>query len=382
MPEATAISTPKSNGATNGHRKHEVTFPELVQAYHQWETSDDGPTGEARLARFKEMLDEFQARSGNVIDAYWCHREASAVALTRREYTKRTRFGRTRKIEYRLHRVSDWVVGENHEIADLLHDSDILAIKAASSLEGVPRMVVMQWLLLVDSHLLGFLERYRDEPCHPAVAELFAANERAELRRIEEYYFRAGEKRARMRYVAGMVLFGVALVAAVAAATAGVLAIFHQLDVQSESLQEFYAAAAAGGVGAVISVLMRMSRGSFAIDHELARRDVMLIGAYRPLIGSVSGIVIYFIVQTPLVPIQTSALTLPFFVVVAFLAGFSERWTTVVLSGAMRTIGEHGEHSAETAAVAAAAPPPSDVLDTQRPHQHRPSARVSTSAGS
>jgi hypothetical protein len=381
MPEATAISTPRTNGASNGHGKHEVTFPELVQAYHQWETSDDGPGGEAKLARFKDMLDEFQDRSGRVIDAYWCHREPSAVVLTRREYTKRSRFGRQRKIEYRLHRVSDWVVGENHEIADLLHDSDILAIKAASSLEGVPRMVVMQWLLLVDSHLLGFLERYRDEPCHPAVAELFAANERAELRRIEEYYFRAGEKRARMRYVAGMILFGVLLVAAVAAATAGVLALFDELDLQSEGLQEFYAAAAAGGVGAVISVLMRMSgRGNFALDHELSRRDVMLIGSYRPLIGSVSGIVVYFIVQTPLVPIETSALTLPFFVVVAFLAGFSERWTTVVLSGAMRTIGEQGQHSIEPAA--APPPPPSDVLDLPRPHQHAPGARVATSAGS
>jgi hypothetical protein len=371
MPEATAISTPRTNGATNGHGKHEVTFPEVVQAYHDWETSDDGPTGEARLARFKDMLDQFQSRSGQVIDAYWCHREPSAVALTRREFTKRTRFGRTRKIEYRLHRVSDWVVGENHEIADLLHDSDILAIKAASSLEGVPRAVVMQWLLLVDSHLLGFLERYRNEPCHPAVAELFAANERAELRRIEEYYFRAGEKRARMRYVAGMILFGVLLVTAVAAATAGVLAIFHELDVRSESLQEFYAAAAAGGVGAVISVLMRMSgRGTFAIDHELSRREVMLVGAYRPLIGSVSGIVIYFIVQTPLVPIEASALTLPFFVVVAFLAGFSERWTRLVLSGAMRTIGEHGDRRDDTPSAATA--PPSDVLDLPRPHQQAP----------
>ena len=288
-----------------------------------------------------------------MIDAYWCHKEASAVALTRRETMKRTRFGRTKKIEYRLHRVSDWVTGENHEIADLLHDSDILGIKAAASLEGVPRAVVMQWLLLVDSHLLGFLERYRHEPCHPAVAELFAESERAELRRIEDYYFRAGEKRARMRYVQGMVTFGVVLVAAAGAATALVLALFDALDLQSAGIQEFYAAAAAGGVGAVISVLMRMSgRGGFAIDHELSRWEVMLVGAYRPLIGSVSGIVIYFLVQTPLVPIETSALTLPFFVVVAFLAGFSERWTRVVLSGAMRTIGEHGDRPAD------AAPPP------------------------
>src|SRR5262245_41366348 len=219
----------------------------------------------------------------------------------------------------------------------------------------------MQWLLLVDSHLLGFLERYRHEPCHPAVAELFAANERAELRRIEDYYFRAGEKRARMRYMAGMVTFGVVLVAAAAAVTALVLAFFDSFSVDSTAIQEFYAAAAAGGVGAVISVLMRMSgRGSFAIDHELSRWEVMLVGAYRPLIGSVSGIVVYFIVQTPLVPIEQSVLKLPFYVVVAFLAGFSWRWTRVVLSGSMRTIGEHSP-STETPQPPSLTDPASDV---------------------
>ena len=123
---------------------------------------------------------------------------------------------------------------------------------------------------------------------------------------------------------------------------------------------------------------MRMSgRGSFAIDHELSRWEVMLVGAYRPLIGSVSGIVIYFIVQTPLIPIEQSALTLPFFVVVAFLAGFSERWTRVVLSGAMRTIGEHGERPSEAATAAAVAA--SDVAADDQPHRERHRRSTATS---
>ena len=68
---------------------------------------------------------------------------------------------------------------------------------------------------------------------------------------------------------------------------------------------------------------MRMSsRGSFQIDHEMTRLEVTLIGAYRPLIGSVSGIVVYFLIKTPLIPLEESALTLPLFIVVAFLAGF------------------------------------------------------------
>jgi len=88
-------------------------------------------------------------------------------------------------------------------------------------------------------------------------------------------------------------------------------------------------------------VMMRMSgRGSFSIDHELGPLGVLLVGAYRPLIGSISGIVVYFLVQTPMIPIEQESLTVPFYVVVAFLAGFSERWTRMVLSGAMRTIAD------------------------------------------
>ena len=328
-----------TNGATNGNGR--VSFSELVRAHHEFDAAVDAEAAATVERRFRSLLESFEASTGEIVDAYWCREAPSAVALTRREQFRRGRLLRRRKLEYRLHRVSDWVTGGTHEIADLLHDCDILAIKAASGLEGVPRAVVMQWLLLVESHLLGFIERHRHAPPAAGAAARFAASERAELRRIEEYTFRSGEKRARMRYVEGMLGLGVIVLAALSVATAGVLALFGPLELESTGTRQFYASAAAGGIGAVISVLMRMSgRGSFVIDHELSRWEVTLVGAYRPLIGSVSGIVVYFLFQTPLIPIEQDALTLPLFVVVAFLAGFSERWTRMVLSGAMRTVAD------------------------------------------
>ena len=338
MPERTAHDpAPAANGNGSGR----VSFSELVRAHHQWDSSDP-PADESVRRRFAQLRDDFETTTGEIVDAYWCREVPSAVALTRRELMRRGRLVRRRtKLEYRLHRVSDWVTGDTHEIADLLHDCDILAIKASHGLDGVPRAVVMQWLLLVESHLLGFIERHRHAPPAPRLVARFAASERAELRRIEEYTFRSGEKRAKMQYVEGMLGLGVALLIVLSLATAGVLSLFGGLALESSGNQEFYASAAAGGIGAVISVLMRMSgRGNFAIDHELSRWDVTLVGGYRPLIGSVSGIVVYFLFQTPLVPIEQDTLTLPFFVVVSFLAGFSERWTRMMLSGAMRTVAE------------------------------------------
>jgi hypothetical protein len=337
-----------ASAATNGNGTVRVSFSELVRAHHQWDRSDDPAAAEPVYRRFRQLLDDFEASAGEIVNAYWCREQASAVALTRREIVRKGHLrGPRRRLEYRLHRVSDWVTGETHEIADLLHDCDILAIKAAHSLESVPRAVVMQWLLLVESHLLGFIERHRSHAPTPDEVKRFAASERAELRRIEEYYFRAGEKKARMRYVEGMLGFGIVILVAVALATAGALALFGALDLESTGVREFFASAAAGGIGAVISVLMRMSgRGEFVIDHELSRWEVTLVGSYRPLIGSVSGIVVYFLFQTPLVPIEPTALSLPLYVVVAFLAGFSERWTRMVLSGAMRTVAGREESAA------------------------------------
>lgn len=337
MPEGIAHD---QRPAPNGNGSARVSFSELVRAHHQWDASD--AHDEEVRGRFAQLRHDFEASTGEIVDAYWCREAPSGVALTRRELSQRGRLiRRRRKLEYRLHRVSDWVTGDTHEIADLLHDCDILAIKAAHGLEGVPRAVVMQWLLLVESHLLGFIERHRDARPTPGTVSGFAASERAELRRIEEYTFRSGEKRAKMQYVAGMLSLGVVVLVALSVATAGVLALFGSLDLQAAGTRAFYASAAAGGVGAVISVLMRMSgRGSFAIDHELSRWDVTLVGAYRPLIGSVSGIIVYFLFQTPLVPIEQDSLTLAFFVVVSFLAGFSERWTRMMLTGAMRTVAD------------------------------------------
>jgi hypothetical protein len=338
MPQETAHGSPQ---ARNGHGN--VSFSELARAHFDWDRKPE----EDRAARFHETLDAFESEAGEIVDAYWCRKDASAVALTLRRRAAR---GPVRRLlsgehyDYRLFRLSDWVTVGIRELPDLLHDCDILAIKASSGLEGVPRAVVMQWLMAVEAHVLGFVERHRD--AEPDADELaaFVQRQQAELRRIEAYYQSAGEKRGRLRYVEGMLGIGVLLLVLLSVATWGLLALFGFGDLHGDTAREFYASSASGAVGAIVSVLMRMSgRGTFVIDHEIGKLEVLLVGAYRPLIGAVSGVVVYFLVQTPMLPIEDSSLTVPFFAVVAFLAGFSERWTRMVLSGAMRTIADPGE---------------------------------------
>ena len=355
--------------ATNGDPMR-VTFSELVHAHQDWakrvygRRAGDSDEEEQLRDVFYEKLRSFESDGGRLVDAYWCRGEDSAVALTAHPVASRGRLARLlaepQEEQLRLHRVSDWITAPAAPVADLLHSCDILAVKAnQGNLAPTHRAVVMQWLYAVESHLLGFLERMRLNPKLASELPAFTRRERAELRKIERYLIEAGEKRARLTYTLGMIVGGTIVLVAFALLAALAFWIFDVIG-NDDMVQRFYAAAFAGGAGAIVSVLMRMSgRGSaFSIDPELGRWGVALLGSFRPLVGAVSGVILALLLQTPLIPLEGDTEdSFALVVVVAFLAGFSERWTKIVLGGAMTVIGGQADDEEATPAV----PPPTDA---------------------
>lgn len=363
----TAQDTIEADGGRAEPVKH-VSFSDVARAHFKWDGATEGAESAHARGDFQEKLAQFEQHSGvEIVDAYWCQRQASAVALARARVDTNGRLGFLRRAlrqqdapDFRLYRVTDWVTRDVRKLADLLHECDVLAIKAIWGLEGIQRAVVMQWLLTVEAHVLGFLEGdwKRDQELRANAGESDAGRVRRtreatateldrlhtrvlrELSKIEDYYQEAGQKRARLRYVEGMLVIGVPAVALVAVACGFILGIFGLFDPEAAGVRRFYACMAAGAVGAIVSVVIRMSGrgGGFTIDHELGSAGVMQLGALRPLIGAVFGVVIALLIQTFLVPIDPKSLSFELFVVVAFLAGFSERWAKVMLEGAMRTI--------------------------------------------
>jgi hypothetical protein len=338
------------NGGTATKPKERVSFSEVVRVHFRWaERFHDGKGGAATA---KDELDttreKFEQHEGKIVDAYWCTTEASAVALTEKAPGPRKalpfRRDQQREPALQLHRVTDWITVDYLQIAELLHHCDTLAIKAECVLEGTARRVAMRWLLAVEENLLGFVERSRlaakrGDEVHKSDVDRFVAKQRREILEIEDYYDRAGQKRARQLYVTGM-LFGVLALLPLATGAAGLLSVFHVLDLHASGVQTFFACIAAGALGAIVSVLSRMAgrRGGFIVDHEIGRNGIERLGSYRPLIGAVFGVALYFLAQTSLVQLDPGVKTFPFFVVVAFLAGFSERWAQVVLGGAEQTV--------------------------------------------
>ena len=392
----------------SARQERRVYFSEVARAHWRWDSvseRDGRDAGQLKhefddaVAAFEKTVDGRKDAVARVTDSYWCQKQASGVALVEVRSTKpqgplraaARRLGLWHPIpEYRLYRESDWVTVEYAKLASLLHECDVLAIKARWGLEGLHQAVVMPWLMAVEEHILGFIERdWRarlrangaGEPAAGKQPDVEgAASERdtfyndvlLELNRIEDYYQQAGEKRARLHFVSSMLTFGVLLVIALGLLSAGVFALFGLLDLHDSDIRRFYASMAAGAVGAMVSVLMRMSgvHGSdFKIDHELGSDGVRRLGAFRPLIGAVSGVVVALLVQTTLVASQSGSVTTAFFVVVAFLAGFSERWTKVMLDGAMRTVDRPGTDTQTTTATSGTN---ASALDAKSPHAPGP----------
>ncbi|HEV2902448.1 MAG TPA: hypothetical protein VGW30_04220 [Gaiellaceae bacterium] len=315
-----------------------VSFSELVRAHYAWERAGcaEGPAED----HYRRLLTEFQAEEGELVHSYWSTKRPSAVALTIKRNEWLTQLLTDHDCRIRLHRVTDWLARES-AIAELLHHCDTLAIKISEVLRGSSERIAMQWLYTVESHLLGYIERTGGRADKAALKEV-VRSQSEELIEIERYYARAATKAARIVYFWGMVV-GAAVSAALGTALAIALWWSGEFDPpQTVAAQTFFLCFVAGTMGAFISVLMRMSSNSFRIDYEVGRSTIRRLGSFRPFIGAIFGVVLYFVVESGLLSIdlesKSNSQEFFFYGSLAFLAGFNERFTNVILGKAEQTI--------------------------------------------
>ena len=321
-----------------------VSFSEVVRAHFDWDRAGC-PDGPMRV-RFVTKLHAFEEAYGPLTQAYWSTKRASAVGLTEQPRHWAIGLVTDHDAVIRLHRVSDWLAREAR-IAQLLHHCDTLAIKVSEVLRGTSERIAMQWLYSVESHLLGVIERTHRQPSTPETTKQIEAaytSQAAELIQVERYYGRAAEKAARIVYFWGMMI-GVLFASVIGLLLALILWqtgwFDHPHTLRTET---FFVCFIAGGLGAIVSVLMRMSSNRFRVDYEVGRVTIRRLGSFRPVIGCVFGLALYFlfrstIPRTTLPPEPADRSTAFFFFgILAFLAGFNERWTNVLFGQAEHTI--------------------------------------------
>ena len=88
-----------------------------------------------------------------------------------------------------------------------------------------------------------------------------------------------------------------------------------------------------GAIGALVSLMSRTRRAASTAppDYESGRDTLKWMGSFRPVVGATFGVVLFFGIRSGVLPIdlkpgQQNNTT---FALLAFFAGFSERWREV-----------------------------------------------------
>ncbi|MBA3746964.1 MAG: hypothetical protein H0W96_05655 [Solirubrobacterales bacterium] len=336
--------------------KRRVTFPDLVRIHFRWRQALRPGSGvsEKEIAEldrdYHEALACFEGEHGDMINAYWCADVESAVALT----AGKPNSGWVRRllsVSPRFHRVSDWATKDEPDIARALHHCDELAIRAGEVLRGRSRRIAVQLVMTSACHLLSLVDARGENP--PQAHKDAVAVELRELAAIGRSYRESANGDAQLVYFAGMGI-GIAGLVALYVLTASVL------DREGVHASTIVGCLVAGAVGAVVSVIARVNSGSFALDEDIARGYTLFLGSLRPWIGSIFGLLIYFSVTADIVQIfevpQEDTDAFYFFCVLAFAAGFSERWAQDTLTGGLSGRGRGGADAAAAATTPAKDP--------------------------
>jgi hypothetical protein len=195
-------------------------------------------------------------------------------------------------------------------------------VRARAVLTGVRQRICLQLVTAVAAHLLSLVDEGAAH-ADPAVGKAALDQELAALQEADDYYCQAANGQAQIVYFAGM-----ATVAGAIGAVAGVWLAF--------GWHPALAALIAGSTGAVISVVQRINTGQFAVDYDVGNPYTFFLGGLRPLIGGALAIVISFAFTGGLLHLQITGADRPSsrlaLVVIAFGAGFSERWAQDTLA--------------------------------------------------
>jgi hypothetical protein len=322
-----------------------VTFSDLVLAHHFRQTAiyrgaksdashDDRTHAQLADAAYRERRERFEDEHGAIVRAYWCTHEISAVAVT--EKYERLPWWRGWRMEKRerFYSATDWATRDCPPLKHQLHKIDNLGVRADEILRGTPEYIAMQLLLTASSHVLSYVDRTTPPRDRTKIRQVVDSSD-AEIAEIKRYYLRAGENASRIVYAGGM-LRGALLLGLLITIAGLVMWAAGTFDHHDDYVTSWtvLATIAAGGIGASVSVLLRMSKENFSQDFEVGRPSVRRLAMARPFVGAAFAIMIYLLLRSGLVTIgEIDTKSLTFYVAVGFLAGFSERWARVIISG-------------------------------------------------
>jgi hypothetical protein len=330
--------------------------------YFSQERFNSGLRSRQRYARYRDQLyGPFENEHGHVLDSYWCEEFPAASAVTHKESTRRWAPWR-KKSDWTLHIVVNTPEGVEFDAdataaLDLLGTAEIIATEVNDYLVGQSKYVVIDMTYGLVGDLLRILDaaarrlshkedgnstsssngllppglpgegtqepvRQSDPPHESKIVE--DARHRSEW--IQTYFRQCADRQGLFSFLRGLVI-SVLMIAAVGS-------VLIATTLSSPKRDEVFAVLIASALGACASVLQRMKAGGVGLDYRVGRQQLLILGAARPLLGVIAGLLLYLGVNAGIIPLAlplADDAKVALFAVVAFLAGFNERFVDDML---------------------------------------------------
>lgn len=323
----------------NGHAALPPSLDDLILAYQSGEQTN--------FANYENVKSTYQKQHGLIKDEFYARHLQGTGAILLQPRGVMAKIRGLRKIRLRYDSVTTAGVQPAFEAA--LWRARALERESGLVLGGRSRKALVEMIYVIITYLLGVLDalqsaRDSNFPAVPERMETALGAARKELERLDGFAKSAARKASLRFYLFGLPL-GVAASVLLTWAAKGLAIIGTPPTLMRICL-------ACGGIGAIVSVMVRITRGqNISIDSEQGHAVTLLAGSFRPLIGAVFGAALYVFMEGQLLPIarpQDSAAQNYFFAGLAFLAGFSERWAqdTIVRSvPTLAAVGQEGNAS-------------------------------------
>jgi hypothetical protein len=143
----------------------------------------------------------------------------------------------------------------------------------------------------------------------------------------KEYHKRAAQLRAQKYYLLGAIVGVSGIMALIVLLSANPLMTDYMPAFEATIL---ISALICGGIGAIISVMMRMNNDKLYLNYEARNWLLFVTGTFRPVVGAVFAVVITGVFKSDLLPFLRVSNDVAYYVI-GFLAGFSERFAPDML---------------------------------------------------
>jgi hypothetical protein len=301
---------------------------------------------------FNTLLRNFEAKHGRIERSYFARHCLAAAVLTCND-----------EIEVVLARDVP-----SSELIQVIRRAQALGYQSWHRLERRDRSLCQRMIFSVILEVLRRLDLSRaagNRDAKLSAKELASLN--GNLEEAEEFMLRCATRRAQTEYLRGMLSRGSVLLLLL-------LVIAGITWLVDESYKGIFGqavlAAIAGGVGATVSVMWRMTSGTFSInlptlEYDTARSQLRVMGALRPAIGTVFALAVFVFAMSPILPLDDGSRGDTFFMVaLGFLAGFSERFAQDMFVRSGQGLAGPGGDSPSSGLSAGLAPPPGNRATT------------------